>query len=75
MAKKRPTTIVNAAGGIDLLVERDAGNEVRILTGKIENSLLFWEQLSELCEGAIHSLKDDLKDKKQNVVLRKRNKQ
>lgn len=58
MAKKHPTTIENSAGGLDLMVERDAGNEVRILTGKVQNSLKFWEELKELCEGAIHELKD-----------------
>jgi hypothetical protein len=58
MAKKHPTSIENSAGGLDLMVERDAGNEVRILTGKKENSLKFWENLKELCEGAIHELKD-----------------
>lgn len=57
MAKKQPVTIENNAGGIDLMVERDAGNEVRILTGKKENSLQFWQNLKELCEGAIHELK------------------
>ncbi len=59
MAKKQPTSIENSAGGLDLMVERDAGNEVRILTGKKENSLKFWENLKELCEGAIHELKDE----------------
>ena len=58
MAKKHPTSIENSAGGLDLLVERDAGNEVRILTGKTKNSLEFWEALKDLCEGAIFELKD-----------------
>lgn len=56
--KKHPGSVENNAGGTDLLVERDAGNEVRILTGNKENSLAFWKQLSELCEGVIHSLQD-----------------
>ena len=38
--------------------ERDAGNEVRILTGNHKNSTLFWRQLSELCEGTVFSLQD-----------------
>jgi hypothetical protein len=59
MAKKHPETIENSAGGLDLMIERDAGNEIRILTGKKENSLKFWEQLKELCEGAIHELKNE----------------
>lgn len=54
--KKHPKTIENHAGGLDLIVERDSGNEVRVLTGKRENSLEFWKQLSDLCEGAIHKL-------------------
>lgn len=58
MAKKQATTLENSAGGIDLMVERDAGNEVRILTGNKEHSLKFWEHLKELCEGAIFELKD-----------------
>jgi len=58
MAKKYPETIPNHAKGLDLMVERDAGNEVRILTGNKENSLKFWQELKEVCEGAIHELKD-----------------
>ncbi len=58
MAKKKPTIIENSVGGIDLLVERDAGNEVRILTGKKGNSIEFWLQLSELCETVISDLKN-----------------
>ncbi len=54
MAKKKPTTIENSVGGIDLLVERDAGNEIRVLTGKKENSLEFWLNLSELCKTVIN---------------------
>jgi hypothetical protein len=61
--KKHPQSIVNPAGGLDLMVERDAGNEVRILTGKKQNSLKFWKELKELCEGAIHELKEDDDDK------------
>jgi hypothetical protein len=56
MAKKQPTSIENSAGGLDLLVERDAGNEVRILTGNKENSLAFWEALLILSEDAILEL-------------------
>jgi len=56
MAKKQPTSIENSAGGLDLLVERDAGNEVRILTGNKKNSLAFWEALLILSEDAILEL-------------------
>ncbi len=55
---KQATTVENQDGGLDLLVEKDAGNEIRILTGDTKNSLKFWQHLSELCEGAIHELKD-----------------
>lgn len=58
------TTTENMAGGIDLLVERDAGNEVRILTGKPSNSLAFWKHLKELAEVAIFELEDAVKDSK-----------
>jgi hypothetical protein len=59
MAKKHPEAFENAVGGIDLLIERDAGNEVRILTGNKKNSLEFWHRLSELCTDAIDTLSPD----------------
>lgn len=46
----------NSAGGIDLIIERDAGNRVRILTGKREYSLKVWRGLHILCEKAIGEL-------------------
>lgn len=58
MAKKATTT-ENLTGGINLVLEKDSGNPVTIATGNKENSLKFWEHLSELCEGAINSLKND----------------
>lgn len=57
MAKKA-TTVENQQGGLDLLVEKDAGNEIRISTGDKEKSLEFWQHMKELCEGAIFELKD-----------------
>ena len=51
---KKPELATNNAGGLDLIVERDAGNPVRILTGK--NSLKFFKELKDLCEGAINTL-------------------
>jgi len=44
----------NQAGGFDLLVERDAGNLVRILTGK--NSLQFFKELKKVCDTAIDEI-------------------
>jgi len=40
-SKKSPSLLINGVGGIDLMVERDAGNEVRILTGNKANSRSF----------------------------------
>lgn len=54
----KPTSLENNVGGLDLLIEKDAGNEIRILTGDTKHSLKFWTNLKELCEGAIHELKD-----------------
>jgi hypothetical protein len=67
--KKESTYVENSAGGLDLMVERDAGNEVRILTGKGENSLAFWTQLKELCEGAIFALEDVKTLKQRNMCV------
>ena len=58
MAKKKPTAQWNTAGGIDLIVERDAGNEILILTGKKSNSLKFWKQLQTLSENNVHRLEN-----------------
>ena len=54
--KKTPRLIGNNAGGLDLLVERDAGSEIRILTGKTECSLKFWLELINVCTYAIDEL-------------------
>jgi len=51
---KKPELKMNSAGGLDLLVERDAGNPVRILTGK--RSKEFFLQLKDVCEDAIYLL-------------------
>jgi len=61
MAKKI-NTVTNQAGGIDLLIERDAGNEVLILTGKPSVSRQVWEALRDVCDGALHEL-EGKKDK------------
>ena len=52
------SNIENSTGGLDLLIEKDEGNKIQILTGNKKNSLKFWKELSELCEGAIFSLND-----------------
>lgn len=53
----------NNANGLDLEVERDGGNIVRILTGK--NSLEFFKELKDLCENAIIMLESKSKSKYQ----------
>jgi hypothetical protein len=54
---KKMELIPNSAGGFDLGVERDAGNPVRILTGK--NSLKFFKELRKLCNQAIDKLNQE----------------
>jgi hypothetical protein len=51
---KKPEITPNSAGGFDLLVERDAGNPVRVLTGK--RSLEFFKDLKKVCDEAIDSI-------------------
>ena len=40
----------NSRGGYDLLTERDAGNQVLILTGDQKRSKEFWQRLAQTCE-------------------------
>jgi hypothetical protein len=54
---KQPTFVPNNTGGLDLIVERDAGNEIRILTGN--QSLKFWHQLRNLSEDAIDTIEQN----------------
>jgi len=44
----------NSINGLDLEVERDAGNPVLILTGN--QSIKFWEQLKDTCDDALNEL-------------------
>lgn len=55
MAKKIEL-VDNSAGGVDLITERDAGNEIRILTGRKTNSLAFWQQLRQAAAEAIERM-------------------
>ena len=57
MAKKIELQ-TNSAGGIDLLTERDAGNEILILTGKPKYSKEFWQNLRYACDLAIEQLEE-----------------
>ncbi|MDP2692711.1 MAG: hypothetical protein Q8O88_03685 [bacterium] len=52
MAKKLKI-IENLAGGIDLLTEKDSGNDVLILTGKPSVSRDYWLRMKRMCDAAL----------------------
>jgi len=56
---KKIETIANSKGGIDLMVERDAGNMVRINTGNKKNSYSFWHRLFNIANGSLLEIKDN----------------
>jgi hypothetical protein len=58
---KKITSERNNVGGIDLITERDSGNEIRILTGNKKNSLKYWKTLAMLAETVINEL--EIKEK------------
>lgn len=45
---------INTPYGFDLMVERDSGNKVRILTGN--KSLEFWERLKNVADAVIDTI-------------------
>jgi len=53
---KKLELIHNHAGGVDLMVERDAGNLFRILTGKKERSIKFYRDLITVAEEALEEM-------------------
>lgn len=53
----------NPAGGINLLIERDSGNPILILTGGYKYSLKFWKELKTNCENAISILEEEKKER------------
>ena len=63
-------SVPNREAGLNLLLIKrnnaefifDKGGNVLIQTGDAESSFLFWRFLSELCEGAIHQLQDEIKE-------------
>jgi len=57
---KKMELMVNRAMGVDLLVERDAGNMVRILTGNASRSLQFWEDMRKLCDEAVDIIETEM---------------
>jgi len=61
MARKKVIdTTKNGIGGIDLIVEKDAGNAVRVLTGN--QSLDFWKRMSTFSLSAIEQIKKNKKE-------------
>lgn len=55
---KKGELIPTAAGGFDLRVERDGGNEIQILTGGKEYSMKFWKHMNKLSIQAIQMLEN-----------------
>ena len=55
----KPYIVKNPLEGIDMFLENISGTKTKIFTGEKENSLIFWEYLSELCKDAICELKTD----------------
>jgi len=51
---KNMELISNQAAGLDLIIDKDAGNPIRILTGK--HSIEVFEQLRDICDEAINEL-------------------
>ena len=56
MADKKIHAVTNTAGGVDLLIERDAGNFVRINMGNKRNALVSWRKLHTIVAKAIEKL-------------------
>lgn len=54
---KTPSLILNDAGGVNLIVERDKGNPIQILTGKKINSRKFWRKIQKLAAQALEEMK------------------
>lgn len=56
MTKKTPYATHNWANGYDLMVERDSGNEVCILTGGEKHSKEFWENIRDLANNVLDEM-------------------
>ena len=56
MTEKTMEAVKNDAGGLDLVIERDAGDEVRIPMGGPRDSLAAWEELLHLASSAVETL-------------------
>lgn len=55
---KKMRIVKNTAGGMDLMIEKDSGNDVLITTGNHKNSMAFWKKLDDLCGKAWDNLID-----------------
>ncbi len=51
-------TLWNDVGGVDMAIEKDSGNIVRILTGKKEASLETWTRLRGIADEVVGMLTD-----------------
>jgi len=56
MSDKKMSIVDNGVGGIDLMIDRDGGNLIRVLTGN--RSLDIWRRLRDLCDEAISNLEE-----------------
>jgi len=56
MAKNPPYASLNKSNGYDLMVERDSGNQIRILTGREDLSKEFWENLRDLANNVLEEM-------------------
>jgi hypothetical protein len=63
---KKISLIPNHVGGIDLLTERDSGNEILILTGNKKNSIDFWQRLYDQCSDALACLNAPTEEEMEN---------
>ena len=57
-----PHPVPNWAGGIDLMVERSAGELIRVLTGSPKKSLEFWKTMQITANLAVGMLESDHDD-------------
>lgn len=57
---KNPYAVLNFANGYDLMVERDSGNQVRILTGREDLSRQFWENILSLATNVLENMDHEL---------------
>lgn len=56
MAKKTPYATLNPANGYDLVVEKDKGNTIFVLTGREDLSKEFWENLRDLATNVLEEM-------------------